>query len=222
LDTGFDCPEVVNLVFARFTKSAILYQQMRGRGTRKSRGKPLFTMFDFVGVTDYHGDEDAAGQGGAVAEPRPAKPRREPPHLLVVEIDDHIDPLSRSWITVDEDGRFIIPEASEAKSAEVGKRFEAWLLGQSDLTSEQRRWLGYVGSQIRANADNWTEFTLGHFAFEPFSGLGGVGQAVRVFGGATTLEARLASLNSAVYAPFLETMSPGSAAGDYQGDTTQP
>ena len=34
LDTGFDCPEVVNLVFARFTRSAILYQQMRGRGTR--------------------------------------------------------------------------------------------------------------------------------------------------------------------------------------------
>ncbi len=67
LDTGFDCPEVVNLVFARFTKSAILYQQMRGRGTRKSKGKPLFTMFDFVGVADYHGDEDAAGQGGAVA-----------------------------------------------------------------------------------------------------------------------------------------------------------
>jgi type I restriction enzyme, R subunit len=64
LDTGFDCPEVVNLVFARFTKSAILYQQMRGRGTRKSKGKPLFTMFDFVGVSEYHGDDDAVGEGG--------------------------------------------------------------------------------------------------------------------------------------------------------------
>ena len=32
LDTGFDFPEVANLVMARFTKSAILYQQMRGRG----------------------------------------------------------------------------------------------------------------------------------------------------------------------------------------------
>ena len=32
LDTGFDCPEVVNLVMARFTRSAILYRQMRGRG----------------------------------------------------------------------------------------------------------------------------------------------------------------------------------------------
>jgi type I restriction enzyme R subunit len=46
LDTGFDCPEVVNLLFARFTKSVILYRQMRGRGTRKAPGKPSFTMFD--------------------------------------------------------------------------------------------------------------------------------------------------------------------------------
>ena len=50
LDTGFDCPEVVNLVMARFTKSAVLYRQMRGRGTRKAPHirKSDFTMFDFV------------------------------------------------------------------------------------------------------------------------------------------------------------------------------
>ena len=36
LDTGFDCPEVVSLVMARFTRSTILYRQMRGRGTRKA------------------------------------------------------------------------------------------------------------------------------------------------------------------------------------------
>ena len=52
LDTGFDCPEVVNLVMARFTRSTILYRQMRGRGTRKAEhiGKTGFTIFDFVGV----------------------------------------------------------------------------------------------------------------------------------------------------------------------------
>jgi hypothetical protein len=60
LDTGFDCPEVVNLVMARFTKSGILYQQMRGRGTRRADHikKTNFSMFDFVGVTDFHGDEE--------------------------------------------------------------------------------------------------------------------------------------------------------------------
>ena len=70
-----DCPEVVNLVFARFTRSSILYQQMRGRGTRKLSGKPLFTLFDFVGVSDLHGDADTWGEGGVVRE----TPRRAPP-----------------------------------------------------------------------------------------------------------------------------------------------
>ena len=52
LDTGFDRPEAVNLVMARFTRSAILYRQMRGRGTRRAPhiGKTGFTIFDFVGV----------------------------------------------------------------------------------------------------------------------------------------------------------------------------
>lgn len=219
LDTGFDCPEVVNLVFARFTKSAILYQQMRGRGTRKSKGKPLFTMFDFVGVSDYHGDEDAVGEGGWVAEPRPRKPTSAPRKLLVVDVDDHIDPLSRAWVTVDEDGKLVFPEASEVKTAEIGARFEAWLLTQSDLNVEQRRWLGLVGSQIRANAEQWDEFTLGHFAFEPFSSQGGVGQAVRVFGGAEALEERLGSLNIALYSSSTKTASSHASIAANPGDS---
>jgi len=60
LDTGFDCPEVVNLVMARFTHSGVLYRQMRGRGTRKAEhiNKADFTIFDFVGNCDYHDDDD--------------------------------------------------------------------------------------------------------------------------------------------------------------------
>lgn len=70
LDTGFDAPEVVNLVMARFTRSVVLYRQMRGRGTRKAPGKALFTMFDFVGVTDYHQDDETIPEGGAIRETR--------------------------------------------------------------------------------------------------------------------------------------------------------
>lgn len=40
LHTGFDRPEVRNLVFARFIRSGIRHQQMRGRGTRKTSRKP--------------------------------------------------------------------------------------------------------------------------------------------------------------------------------------
>ena len=102
LDTGFDCPEVVNLVMARFTKSAVLYRQMRGRGTRKAPHirKSDFTMFDFVGVTDFHGDDDGEIPGDVIREPGqppygPATPRT----LLTLDVDDHID---RAWAEHDE------------------------------------------------------------------------------------------------------------------------
>lgn len=219
LDTGFDCPEVVNLVFARFTKSAILYQQMRGRGTRKAKGKPLFTMFDFVGVTDYHGDADEAGEGGMVVV-RPRRPPAQPRKLLVVDVDDHIDPTTRAWVTVDEDGRLVFPEVSEARAAELGARFEAWLLDQRGLTAEQTRWLGLLGNQVRANADTWTEVTAGHFAFAPFSLLGGLAQAMRVFGGEERLDARFTSLNAAVFAGAPREDKSAGATGEQRGDAT--
>jgi type I restriction enzyme R subunit len=212
---------VVNLVFSRFTKSAILYQQMRGRGTRKSKGKPLFTMFDFVGVSDYHGDDDAIGEGGFVAEPRPKK-SYQPRRLLVVDVEDHIDPMTRAWITVDEDGRLVFPQASEAKSAALGARFEAWLLTQGGLTADQMRWLGLVGSQIRANADSWTEVSAGNFAFAPFSLMGGIGQAVRLFGGEKGLDATLKSLNAFVFADPTFSEARDRQKGEYQGDRTVP
>ncbi len=38
LDTGFDCPGVVNIVFCRHTGSEILYKQIRGREWKGSTG----------------------------------------------------------------------------------------------------------------------------------------------------------------------------------------
>ncbi len=198
LDTGFDCPEVVSLVFARFTRSAILYQQMRGRGTRKAHGKPAFTMFDFVGVCDFHGDDEEFGAGGVVLD-KAAKKKYQPRRLLALDIDDRIDPTTRDWITVDENGNMVFPEVSEQKATELGVRFEAWLLAQPDLTPDQESWLRMIGSQLRANADTMDEFTVGHFAFHPFSQLGGYPQAVRVFGEEDRLQELIESLNAAVF-----------------------
>ncbi|HUX64754.1 DEAD/DEAH box helicase family protein [Sulfuricella sp.] len=199
LDTGFDCPEVVSLVFARFTRSTILYQQMRGRGTRKATGKPVFTMFDFTGVCDYHGDEDPMAEGGVMIAKTPSKKKYEPRRLLALDIDDHIDPTTREWISIDENGNMIFPEASEQKAAELGTRFEAWLLAREDINPGEESWLRMIGSQLRANAGSMDEFSVGHFAFHPFSQLGGYPQAVRVFGGEERLEALIDSLNAAVF-----------------------
>lgn len=206
LDTGFDCPEVVSLVFARFTRSSILYQQMRGRGTRKSKGKAVFTMFDFVGVSDYHGDDDDYAEGGVVIA-KQAKKKYEPRKLLSLDVDDHIDPTTREWITVDENGNMVFPEAAEQLAAELGARFEAWLLAQSDLDPGEESWLRMIGSQIRANAGSMDAFIVEQFAFHPFSQLGGYPQAVRVFGDEERLHGLVASLNDAVFAPT------GDAAG---------
>lgn len=58
LDTGFDCPEIENLVMMRPTRSYILYQQMRGRGHRLAPriGKTRFWIYDFTGNSQLFED----------------------------------------------------------------------------------------------------------------------------------------------------------------------
>ena len=199
LDTGFDCPEVVNLVMARFTESAILYRQMRGRGTRKAPHirKADFTIFDFVGVTDFHGDDDSDIPGEVVRETKPpigGAPRA----LLTLDVDDHIDPASREWLTLDEDGRIVHTEAHAARAAELGLRFEAWRAGQR-FTAEQARWLGLMESRIRADAMTMDGFWDYDLDAHPFAALGGYHRAVRVFGGREALDDAIGGLNVAVF-----------------------
>nr|WP_209883122.1 DEAD/DEAH box helicase family protein [Azospirillum soli] len=198
LDTGFDCPEVVNLVMARFTKSAILYQQMRGRGTRQAPHikKPNFTLFDFVGVTDYHGDDEDMPEGGFVTS-KPAGPTGKPRKMLVLDVNDHIDPTTRDWVTLDENGNFVLTDEQEAQASVLGLRFEAWLATQSP-NADQLRWLRMMESQIRANVGDMESVELYHFTLPPFSLNGGLQRARQLFGDDAKLEAMLASLNAAV------------------------
>lgn len=68
LDTGIDAPSVENLIMVRPTRSPILYQQMRGRGSRldKRINKTSFRIYDFAGVTKYFNDESYNPYSGAV------------------------------------------------------------------------------------------------------------------------------------------------------------
>ena len=200
LDTGFDFPELLNLVFARYTRSEILYRQMRGRGSRRAPGKGMFTMFDFVGVTDEFEGQDAMVLGGPVADHprrRPPKPRR----LLALDIDDHIDPTTRSWLTLDAEGHLVVPAEVEQRAQAVGARFEAWLLQHEDqYNAEQRRWLALLGSALRANAEYLDTFTSDHFdVFSAFTALGGQARAAALFGGAQALDELLTDVNLAVF-----------------------
>ena len=202
LDTGFDCPEVVNLVFARYTNSVTLYRQMVGRGTRKSHGKPIFTLFDFVGVSTTHEGVDGYGESDKVTE-KPPRPYINPRTLVTVDQDDDIDPLTRSWVTMDDAGNFVFLEASEEIANELGARFEGWLLEQF-FNPMQERWLHDVQAQIRENANQFNDFTLDHLETPPFSLQGGRRKAAELFGGEATLSGVLANLSKSVYGAPLQ------------------
>ena len=202
LDTGFDCPEVVNLVMARFTHSTILYRQMRGRGTRQAPhiGKNGFTIFDFVGVTDFHGEDDGDIEGGPIREGTRRPGLQESRWLLTLDVDDHIDPASRDWLTLDENGRIVRSPEQEAHSAKISLLFEEWR-GQHHgrFNGEQTRWVELIGSRLRTDA--MTMECLGEWSFDehPFNKLGGYDQARRVFGGAGSLNKLIEEINGAVF-----------------------
>jgi type I restriction enzyme R subunit len=209
LDTGFDCPEVRNLVMARFTHSSILYQQMRGRGTRLSPGKSHFTMFDFTGVTLRHADDETPGEGGVVVVRPAVKPPAQPRRLLTLDVHDEIDPATREWVTVDETGNAFM-DAEEAAAEALGAAFETWLNGK-EFNSDQLRVLQLIKEQIKANASQLTIFDSWRFNMPPLSMYGGLERARAVFGGQEELERVLDDMNQSVF------LAPGGAAAE--GDT---
>lgn len=216
LDTGFDCPDVRNLVMARFTHSSILYQQMRGRGTRLAPGKDRFTMWDFTGVTLRHGDDETPGEGGVVVVREGTSPIYQVRRLLMLDVHDEIDPTTREWVTVDETGRAFM-DVDEARGEALGGAFETWLNGQT-FNSDQLRVLHLVKEQIKANAAELTVFDSWRFDAPPLSMNGGFERARAVFGGEAELERILSSMNEAVFgiaSPEASQAAPG-------GDATRP
>ena len=93
LDTGFDCREVLHLVLCRRVRSPILYQQMRGRGTRTAPHirKQKFVIYDFFKNHQYFNDSDAdvfTGTGGGRAPGGPTTPPETPPELVELGLED--------------------------------------------------------------------------------------------------------------------------------------
>lgn len=77
LTTGYDAPDVKNVVFVRPLRSAILYKQMKGRGTRlcEDINKRYFTIFDYSGASKL---EDAEFDGHPANRQKPEKPKSKP------------------------------------------------------------------------------------------------------------------------------------------------
>jgi len=83
LTTGFDCPELLHLVLCRRVRSPILYQQIRGRGTRtcKNIDKKRFMIYDFFENHKYFNDDETniftggQGYGGGGVPSEPPRPK---------------------------------------------------------------------------------------------------------------------------------------------------
>ena len=202
LDTGFDAPVVENLVMARYTHSSILYQQMRGRGTRLAdwMNKQCFWMFDYVGVTE--GDDGEGGEGSFVTINKP-KPPAQPRTLLTVDVDDWIEPASRMVFELDDNGNIVRPTAVVAKAEERGTRFENWLGGflkeNDDVGYEKTKWLKMIGAHIKANAATDEAFEVRDFIDEPFKSIGGSRKAQELFGDLPQLRQLVSDISQVVY-----------------------
>ena len=170
LDTGFDCPEVSNLIFARFTKSNILYKQMRGRGSRKAPhiNKKNFWIYDFVGNTDFHKDKDE-GDGGIVKiNKKNANINKK--GLIELDIPDFIDPSSRAIVDIDEAGAVKRTTQEEDRSNYFKIKFEGWL-NKKNLTVDKEKYLRIIEQHIKSNIDQIDSLKLSDFNFHPFNEL---------------------------------------------------
>lgn len=93
LDTGFDCRELLHVVLARRVRSPILYQQIRGRGTRTAphSGKKYFVIYDFFGNHEYFNDSETdifTGSGGGASSGKERTTLPEPRTLKELGLED--------------------------------------------------------------------------------------------------------------------------------------
>ena len=134
LDTGIDAPSVENIVMMRPTASVILYQQIRGRGSRLDLNikKKSFLIYDFVDNASRFNDPMLANtMPGDKALPADfnkyvdEERKRKPFDFVIVpesEISDEI--TSREIINIGPEGMAIDRKAYTEKFAEKIKSME--------------------------------------------------------------------------------------------------
>ncbi len=135
LDTGYDAPFVENLIMMRPTASVVLYQQMRGRGSRLDPriGKKTFWIYDFVGNAEKFNDpmlENAVpGEKGLprelVKQIEEDEEKRKRKEFVVVKERELTDEMqSRQMIYVGPEGMAIDRRNYQERFTETIKRLK--------------------------------------------------------------------------------------------------
>lgn len=124
LTTGFDAPDVKNVVFVRPLRSAILYKQMKGRGTRlcEDINKRYFTIFDYSGASqleDAEFDGHPANRQKGYQSQKPAKPKGTgEPSVKFLAQGVHVEISSEKRFVCLADGRKVPFDEYTAQSRE--------------------------------------------------------------------------------------------------------
>jgi type I restriction enzyme R subunit len=147
LDCGFDAPKVENILMVRPTKSPILYQQMRGRGSRlcKEINKVSFRVYDFVGVTRDFNDE-SYNPYSDILEHRRGIPWGTEPEELTEEEKEIPENIKKVFVQVPEEAPENIDMIVKREYVEVGPKGE-----RVDVDDYQAHWEREI--QTLAEAD---------------------------------------------------------------------
>ncbi|MBD2107045.1 type I restriction endonuclease subunit R [Nodosilinea sp. FACHB-13] len=132
LNTGFNCREVLHLVMCRPIRSPILYQQIRGRGTRIAPkiDKQQFVIYDFFSNHQYFNDSDTeifAGPGTGSGSSGGGRPRNSRSSIELVELGlaDHWQEVVR-YIEIG-------PEGERVDKRDYVEQWETIIRSQLDI-----------------------------------------------------------------------------------------
>lgn len=145
LDTGFDAPAVENIVMVRPTKSPILYQQMRGRGSRLCPriDKTSFRLYDFAGNTNPDRFNDPGYNPYA-------KFAKDPPGLPWGVEEEEISEkerlrIKREFVQVPEEAPENVDLIVKREYVEIGPEGE-----RIDVDDYQNRWRSEISRLIES------------------------------------------------------------------------
>jgi type I restriction enzyme R subunit len=113
ITTGVDVPIIRNVVFFKYVRSPISFQQMMGRGSRihPPTNKLLFRVYDYTNATRLLGK----GFNVRPAPPRPSGPPTPPEKIIRVEgFEVHINPAG-TYVVIEKEGKLTMVTVEEYK-----------------------------------------------------------------------------------------------------------
>ncbi|MDI6890685.1 MAG: DEAD/DEAH box helicase family protein [Thermodesulfovibrionales bacterium] len=114
ITTGVDVPILRNVVFFKYVRSPISFQQMMGRGSRihLPTNKLMFRVYDYTNATRLLGKEFIVRPA---PPPRSPKPPTPPEKIVRVEgFDVHVNPAG-TYIVTEKEGRLAMVTVEEYK-----------------------------------------------------------------------------------------------------------